>query len=54
MMKQPNDNLKHTCTFCGYWFSNYEDILIAEDAERFILHMREAELRNESNISGKN
>ena len=53
MMRQPNDNLKSTCVFCGYNFSNYEDILITEDAERFLLHMKESELQNESNIHGK-
>lgn len=49
-IKQP-DELKNNCVFCGNWFSNYEDILIAEDAERFIIHMKESEKRNESNIS---
>ncbi len=53
MMRQPNDNLKSTCVFCGYYFSNYEDILITEDAERFLLHMKESELQNESNIHRK-
>lgn len=52
-MPQPNQELHSNCIFCGDWFSNYEDILIAEDAERFLLHMKESELRNESNLSGK-
>ena len=50
MMKQPNDNLKSTCFFCGNYFSNYEDIIIEEDAERFLLNMKESELQNESNL----
>ena len=49
MIKQPD--LRCNCIFCGHHFTNYEDILIEEDAERFIIHMKEAELRNESNIS---
>lgn len=50
-MKQPNDGPLHTnCIFCGCLFSNCEEKLIEEDAERFILHMREAKLRNESNL----
>ena len=50
---QPNDNLKSNCFFCGDYFSNYEDILIEEDAERFLLHIKESELQNESNRHGK-
>ena len=53
-MTQPNDNLKSTCVFCGNMFTNYEDRLIEEDAERFLLHMKEAELRNERDIHGTN
>lgn len=49
-IKQP-DELKNNCVFCGDWFSNYEDILIAEDAERFIINMKEIDKQNESNIS---
>ena len=49
-MMQPKDNLKSNCIFCGNWFSNYEEKLIEEDAERFVLHMKESELQNESNI----
>ena len=52
-MIQPNDNLKSNCIFCGNWFSNYEEKLIEEDAERFVLHMKESELQNESNIYRK-
>lgn len=52
-IKQPAD-LKHICTFCGYEFSNYEDILIREDAERFLINTKEHELQNESNILGSN
>ena len=48
-MKQPHE-LHSTCVFCGKWFSNYEDILIQEDAERFLLHLKESEYENESNI----
>lgn len=48
-IKQPKE-LKGTCVFCGSWFSNYEDILINEDAERFLIHMKEAEKKNESNV----
>lgn len=29
-------NLKPNCVFCGNWFSNYEDILIKELANKFI------------------
>lgn len=51
MIRQPRDNLKSNCIFCGNWFSNYEDRLIEEDAERFLLHMKESEFQNEGNIS---
>ena len=54
LMRQPQDKLRHNCVFCGNWFSNYEDKLIEEDAERFILHVKERELQNESNLHGKN
>ena len=50
-MTQPNDDLKHICYFCGCVFSNYEDRIIEEDAERFLLHMKGSELQNESNLS---
>ena len=49
-IKQP-DKLKSNCVFCGNWFSNYENILITEDAERFLIHMKESEKQNENNIS---
>lgn len=50
-IQQPNaGQLKHNCVFCGNWFSNYEDILIEEDAERFITHVKERELKNESDM----
>lgn len=48
-MTQPRGNLKSNCLFCGDWFSNYEDILIQEEAERSILNIEEK--KNESNIS---
>lgn len=51
MMKQPD--LRCTCIFCGDHFTNYEDRIIEEDAELFIMHMKESELQNESNIHGK-
>lgn len=54
LMRQPQDKLSHNCVFCGNWFSNYEDKLIKEDAERFILHIKESELQNESNLHRKN
>ena len=48
-MRQP-DELHMNCVFCGNMFTNYEDILIQEDAERFLVHMKEAEKRNGSKI----
>lgn len=51
MIKQPE--LRCTCIFCGDHFTNYEDRIIEEDAELFIIHMKESELQNESNIHGK-
>ena len=46
-MIQPNDGPLHSnCIFCGNLFSNCEEKIIEEDAERFIIHMKEAELRN--------
>lgn len=53
MMKQPRDYLSNTCVFCGYIFSNYEEILIEEDKERFAIHIKESELQNESNLHRK-
>jgi len=44
-MIQPN-KLHSNCSFCGNWFSNYEDILIKEDTERFYIDIKEAELCN--------
>ena len=52
MIKQPD--LRCTCIFCGDHFTNYEDRIIEEDAELFVIHMKEGELRNESNISREN
>lgn len=52
MIRQPD--LRCNCIFCGNHFTNYEDRLIEEDAERFLLHIKEAEKQNESNIHGGN
>lgn len=52
LMRQPKE-LKSNCIFCGNWFSNYEERLIEEDAESFILHIKERELY-ESNDNGRN
>lgn len=51
LMRQPKE-LKSNCIFCGNWFSNYEERLIEEDAESFILHTKERELY-ESNNDGR-
>ena len=51
MIRQPD--LRCTCIFCGDHFSNYEDRLIEEDAETFIIHMKEAKERNENNTYGR-
>jgi len=48
-MGQPNKNLKSNCIFCGNLFTNYEDIIIEEDKERFLLNIKEGD-KNEGNL----
>ena len=42
------------CPFCGSFFSNYEDILIEQQAEEFINHIKDGGNSNENNICGRN
>lgn len=52
MIRQPE--LRCTCIFCGDHFSNFEDRIIEEDAETFILNMKAGELQNENDIHREN
>ena len=53
-MHQPH--LDNICWWCGGQFSNYEQMLIEEDAEAFIMHMHlnKGADNNESNIYREN
>ena len=39
-MRQPDD-LKSNCFWCGNWFSNYEELMVEEEAEIFLYHLKE-------------
>ena len=43
--------LKSNCPFCGNWFSNYEDVVIKDTADKFIDDVASKEIQNENNIS---
>ena len=49
MMMQPSP-LKENCPFCGNYFSNYENIIIAEHIDITVEEVKS----NESNIHGRN
>ena len=44
--------LTPNCFFCGNLFSNYESVAIEKQKEEYNIKVKE--LKNESNLSGKN